>query len=276
MYPYDDPYEEEQPTTAFPPPPPPPPRRRIGRSGRIAVAVVAAVLLAAAGVGIAMSLTDSGGSAHDADGAASAMDVVSGHPSGTAASADPSRQAWARQYGQAFSSMPNLPDVGSATPEQRAAAADLLARTEAGVRKYMDPAAAKAAGYDLDASLARTEQRRPHLAQAMQAVDAGQTPKRMPMLHVVNKANLRDGKVLDPDAPEVLMYEYQGHNAWKVVGVMYTANEAYPAAPPDPGGPITRWHYHDNVRGGQALMMHIFFVPDNDLAHAYALKMDGM
>jgi hypothetical protein len=24
------------------------------------------------------------------------------------------------------------------------------------------------------------------------------------------------------------------------------------------------------------LMMHVFFVPDNDLAHAYALHMEGM
>jgi hypothetical protein len=38
------------------------------------------------------------------------------------------------------------------------------------------------------------------------------------------------------------------------------------------GGPITRWHYHDKS-GGQALMMHIFFVPNNDLAHAYAADM---
>jgi hypothetical protein len=71
------------------------------------------------------------------------------------------------------------------------------------------------------------------------------------------------------------MYEYQGHNAWKLIGVMYTANESYPQAPPDPGGPITRWHYHDNG-GGASLMMHIFFVPGNDLAQAYALRMEPM
>jgi hypothetical protein len=71
------------------------------------------------------------------------------------------------------------------------------------------------------------------------------------------------------------MYEYQGHNTWKVIGVMFTANEIYPQAPPDPGGPIMRWHYHDKLLG-QALMMHVFFVRGNDLAHAYALRMDGM
>jgi len=41
---------------------------------------------------------------------------------------------------------------------------------------------------------------------------------------------------------------------------------------PAPGGPITRWHYHDKS-GGKGLMMHIFFVPGNDLAHAYATEM---
>lgn len=56
---------------------------------------------------------------------------------------------------------------------------------------------------------------------------------------------------------------------------MYTAGESYPQAPPNPGGPITRWHYHDDG-GGDALTMHVFFVPGNDLAHACALKMDSM
>lgn len=70
------------------------------------------------------------------------------------------------------------------------------------------------------------------------------------------------------------MYGYQGDGNWVLMGVMDTANDAYPAAPPDPGGPITRWHYHDKS-GGQALMMHLFFVPGNDLARAYAADMKG-
>jgi hypothetical protein len=68
------------------------------------------------------------------------------------------------------------------------------------------------------------------------------------------------------------MYGYTGHGAWMLMGVMFTANEAFPAAPPDPGGPIMRWHYHP-VNGGRGLMMHVFFVPGNDLARAYALDM---
>jgi uncharacterized protein (DUF2147 family) len=186
---------------------------------------------------------------------------------------DPARQAWAHKYGLDRSTMPNLADLSRASPEQRAAALDLLVRTEAATAQYNDLAKAKAAGFDLEASLAKAEKKRPGRANQIQRIDAGQqTDGKMPMLHVGNPANHADGKVLDPSAPETLMYAYDGQGQWKLVGVMYSANESYPNAPPDPGGPITRWHYHDKS-GGQRLMMHIFFVPGNDLAHAYAAEM---
>jgi hypothetical protein len=254
--------------------PPPDDKPRTGL--RVAAIAVAALLLVAAGTGIGLAIHTGG----DADTMAAPQLKSSGQR--TAHKADNeslSREDWARQYGQDRSSMPNLPDVASATAQQQAAAADLLARTQAATAAYADINAAKAAGFDVDASLARTEQFLPRYAQWLQAVDAGQMPRKMPMLHVANRANLHDSKVLDPAAPEVLMYEYQGNNAWKLVGVMYLANDSYPHAPPDPGGPITRWHYHTEL-GGQlmklGLMMHVFFVPGNDLAHAYALTMDGM
>ena len=253
-------YEDDNPTTVMPVP-----RRRLGKRGRIAAITTAAVVLVGAGAGIGMAFGDSG----DHDGM-----TLSAHETGPIAKRDKGnlqqRQAWAHQYGQDRSAMPNLPDVSSASPQQQAAAADLLTRTEAATAQYADPAKAQAAGFDLQASLARAEQKKPKLAQLLQQVDNGATPKKMPMLHVANKANRKDGKVLDPSAPETLMYEYTGHNTWKLVGVMYTANESFPQAPPDPGGPITRWHYHPGA-GGQSLMMHVFFVPD--LAHAYAAEM---
>jgi hypothetical protein len=188
---------------------------------------------------------------------------------------DPARVAWAHRYGLDRATMPNLPDVAAASPEQRAAAADLLVHTEAATARYADPAKAAAAGFDLQASLARAEKEKPGKAAAISRVDAGDEPGHMPMLHVANPANRADGKVLDPEAPETLMYEYQGSGAWKLVGVMYTANEAFPGAPPDPGGPITRWHYHSKDGPGDRLMMHVFFVPGNDLASAYAAEMAG-
>jgi len=191
-------------------------------------------------------------------------------------SVDPARQAWAQKYGLDRATMPTQPDVASATAEQQAAAKDLLLRTQAATARYNDLATAKAAGFDLQATLSRIEKRRPRLAKIMPRIDAGQQPPgaKMPMLHVANSANKADGKVLDPSAPETLMYGYQGQGKWVVVGVMYSANESYPQAPPIPGGPITRWHYH--TKGGQnggKLMMHLFFLPGNDLGPAYATTM---
>ena len=266
MYPYDTPPTQPMPTAW--PPPDDKPRKGL----RVAAIAIAALLLVAAGAGIGLAF-------HTYTGQDTVDSMTAPRLSARNAGEDPSLEDWERQYGQDRSALPNLPDVGSATPQQQAAAADLLARSEADTAGFADIDAARAAGFDVDGSLARTEQIIPRYAQWLHAVDAGQMPKRMPMLHVVNKANSHDGKVLDPTAPEVLMYEYRGHNAWQLVGVMYLANESYPQAPPDPGGPITRWHYHDELGGRLmklGLMMHVFFVPGNDLAHAFALTMNGM
>lgn len=168
--------------------------------------------------------------------------------------------------------MPNLAPSTEATPQQQSAARSLLVATEQATASYSNLATAKAAGFDLQASLAKAEKKHPQLAAAIARSDAGAMSHSgmMPMLHVGNTANRGDGKVLDPNAPETLMYEYLGHGEWKLIGVMYVANESFPNQPPDPGGPIMRWHYHDKS-GGQSLMMHLFFV--GDLAHGYAAEM---
>ena len=269
--------DQQVPTTSSEPPTPARWDRHRSWSRGAAVAA-AAVLLVGAGGGVGMAFADSG----SASAPASAPTTIAARHGGKAVGArhgrkhgvDPARQAWAHKYGLDRSTMPTLPDVASASPEQQAAAKDLLMATEAATARYSDLVVAKAAGFDLQASLAKKEAKRPGLAAAMQRVDAGGSKmgKRMPMLHVANEANRADGKVLDPSAPETLMYSYQGQGNWTLIGVMYTANESYPQAPPDPGGPITRWHYHTKS-GGQKLMMHVFFVPGNDLAHAYATEM---
>lgn len=198
---------------------------------------------------------------------------------GVTAAADPGddgappldHRAWVEKYGVPFREVPNLPDVGAATPEQRAAATDLLIRTEAATAAYDDPAAAEAAGYTFIGDLARAGQD-PGIAGAMGALAAAM-PDMMNMMHVKN--NHPSGAVLDPSSPDQLMYTYQGDGTWKLTGVMYMADGAYPGPPPVPGGPITRWHYHPRM-GSRHLMMHLFFVPDNDLAHAYAMGTDSM
>ncbi len=243
---------------------------------------VATLVLVGAGAGVGMAVTGDNSTSAPATG--SAGTAAPGKAAGKKHAGkqpdrpkiDPARQAWAHKYGVNRATMAILADAAPASAEQQAAAKDLLVRTEAATAPYADLAKAKAAGFDVDASLARSEKEHPNEASKLANIDAGQnTPDgMMPMLHVGNKANRADGKVLDPSAPETLMYSYQGQGHWTLVGVMYTANESYPQAPPDPGGPITRWHYHEQS-GGQKLMMHIFFVPGNDLAHAYAAEMSS-
>lgn len=236
----------------------------LGRRLRIAAMVVAAAVFAAAGVGVAMGVAAAG------DPGVRMMVKQIKLDGGQDAAA---RQAWAHQYGQDISQMPDLPDVAAATPEQRAAAEDLLTRTEAAAAAYADPANAEAAGYNIQAALAQWEQEHPVVAKQLREVDAGTLPANTVMLHVQRDGH-RYNTLLDPSDPQALMYAYEGHNTWKLVGVVYFANAAFPGPPPTPGGPITRWHYHDKILG--ILMMHVFFAPDNDLAHAYALHMGSM
>lgn len=279
-----------QPPAPFPSPPPAPPGA-VGWRGRTFAVVVAALVLVGAGVGVGMAVSgpDSGsgpvgamsGSADGKQGAGKQGAGKQGHgdkhkgkdKSGKNA-VDPARSAWSHKYGVDRSTMPILAPAGSATAQQQAAATDLLERTEAATAQYSDLAKAKAAGYDLQADLARKEKGSPKAAARLRRVDAGgpASAATMPMLHVGNKALKEDGKVLDPNAPETLMYGYEGDGKWKLMGVMYIAAQAYPQAPPDPAGPITRWHYHDKS-GARSLMMHLFFVPGNDLAHAFAAEM---
>lgn len=88
------------------------------------------------------------------------------------------------------------------------------------------------------------------------------------MLQVRNNANANDGKVLNPPAPEILLYEYRAHNQWQPIGAAFVANESFPQAPPDPGGPITRWSY--NPKHPIALTMPVFFSAGGDLVQAFA------
>jgi hypothetical protein len=105
------------------------------------------------------------------------------------------------------------------TAEQQRAAADLAARTRASLARYVDIRAALAAGY------------RPTLARTGLSV------------HLADKAAERDGRVLDPDRPELLMYAIADGRA-TLLSAVYTMPRAGQAGP-DPGGPLTRWHAHN-------------------------------
>lgn len=257
------------------------------RWARRATVAVAAVVMVGAGVGVGMAVD-----AQPSDEGHDAMD----HDAGSQAS---KMMDWAHKYGVDRKSMSRLPDVAKATDEERKGAADLLKRTKDATAQYADPDKAKAAGYDLSKSVKRVKSKRPMIAKKIERMDKGDDVKKPPTIHVGNKAAKHDGKVLDPSKPETLMYAYAGHDKWQLIGVMYTAKESYPDAPPNPAGPILRWHYHDhgaagqhggaggqhgehgkhgqhaNKKGGHGLMTHVFFPPDNDLAKAYATTWNG-
>jgi hypothetical protein len=105
------------------------------------------------------------------------------------------------------------------TAAQRRAAADLAARTRTALARYTDIHAALAAGY------------RPTLTRTGYSV------------HLENKAYGNDGRILDPDRPELLMYSIVDGRA-ALLSAVYTMPRAGEPGPA-PGGPLTRWHAHN-------------------------------
>ncbi len=105
------------------------------------------------------------------------------------------------------------------TGEQVAAAQALADATKAAMAKYAHLNDAIAAGFVLP------------------------KPGEGPDVHMDHKANRSDGRVLDPDRPETLVYAISGGEA-TLLGVVFVMEKAGIAAP-EPGGPITRWHAHN-------------------------------
>jgi hypothetical protein len=178
--------------------------------------------------------------------------------------------------------VPNLPDVSKATAEQTATAKGLLDETIAATSAYRDPAAATKAGFDVQAAWDRKQKK---------VAATGRTPKKagVGMVHVPNRANRTDGKVLDPNAPETLVYTHAADGTFHLVGVMFTAEKK---TPPTSYQPYVRWHTHEGCIGGglakakpvdgvcakgttartSGAMTHVWFVADTDLTQAFALK----
>lgn len=104
------------------------------------------------------------------------------------------------------------------TDEERARAADLVQKTRAAAEKngWFDYERASAAGFALLPGLDH--------------------------LHFGKKEFLADGRVLDPERPEFLMF-YDTPEGKRLTGVMFL--EATPEGHgPQVGGPLTVWHYH--------------------------------
>lgn len=107
-----------------------------------------------------------------------------------------------------------------ATPDQVAAAAMLFAETKAAIAPYQDWHAAWAAGY------------RPG-------------PQNMPSTHWMNQRYVDAGYVLDPNRPQGLVYANTRHGP-VLLGAMFQMKRLGQFGP-DPGGPLTAWHEHQDI-----------------------------
>jgi hypothetical protein len=108
-----------------------------------------------------------------------------------------------------------------ATPEQVAAAAQLYAETKAAILPYEDWQEAWAAGYRLGAG-----------------ANLGST-------HWMNQAYVDAGYVMDPRRPQGLVYANTKHGP-VLIGAMFQMKHIGQFGP-DPGGPLTAWHEHENI-----------------------------
>ncbi len=107
------------------------------------------------------------------------------------------------------------------TAAQQQAATELYAQTAAGISSYRDWHVAWAAGY------------RP----------SGSTS--MPSTHWSNSAYDKAGYVLDPQHPQGLVYA-NTHHGPVLIGAMFEMPHIGQFGP-DPGGPLTAWHQHENI-----------------------------
>lgn len=161
------------------------------------------------------------------------------------------------------------------TPEQRAAADRLVADIRAGVAPYADVNAAMKAGY----------------VQSTRWGAGTWGPA-----HFTNFTYSRDGRLLDPERPESLVYLKLPSGRVVMLGVMFSAPQGQG---PRPGGPLTGWHTHDNLcisASGQAViatgpgqcpagaffvgerieMMHIWLFDHPEGPFAHALSADAI
>ena len=108
-------------------------------------------------------------------------------------------------------------EAGPPTPAQQAAAARLQAETRAALERYLDPEVARADGY------------RPlRLGERLN--------------HWENPARKRDGVVLDPSRPEMLVYTPTDSGPL-LLGAVFVMPYAGVGGP-TPGGALTSWHDH--------------------------------
>jgi hypothetical protein len=112
-------------------------------------------------------------------------------------------------------------DAVAVTSAELEAAAKLAADVRTGAARLSDFATAQREGY--------------------RQITAG----RNGLAHYLNQTYLTDGRVLDPERPESLMYFRMPDGEMKLVGVMFLMPPGEPG--PRVGGALTAWHAHDNL-----------------------------
>ena len=108
-----------------------------------------------------------------------------------------------------------------ATPSQIAAANRLYDETKQAIQPYADWHAAWAAGY------------RPQGSQTLAST------------HWMNQEYVKNGPVMDPRHPQGLVYA-NTHHGPVLLGAMFQMRSIGQFGP-DPGGPLTAWHQHENI-----------------------------
>lgn len=168
-------------------------------------------------------------------------------------------------------------DISGLDPAQVAELEQLVADTEASTAKYRDIEVAKADGY----AFAPDAQVRVDRALAL--------GRPAPNLHMAKNANRRDGRVVDPSAPETLLYWLDADGTWTLNGVVFRTEPG--VTPADTIIPADWWHNHATCRAsdGTAIgppddmgncpegstssrqilhMIHVWFLDDVETAFA--------
>ena len=118
----------------------------------------------------------------------------------------------------------DLSGVEGVTPAQQARAENLIAVTLLRLPKYADPAAAVADGFRSIGDAVTGDE------------------------HYINTSYFDDGRILDPDYPESLVYEPDGAGGKKLVAAMFMMPTGSKLSDvPDVGGKLTQWHIHNNL-----------------------------
>ncbi len=115
--------------------------------------------------------------------------------------------------------------VEGVTPEQQAAAENLVAITLLRLPKFSDPAVAESLGWK-------------SIGDGLTGVE-----------HYINWELINDDDFLNPDMPESLVYDVSGGGgSKKLVSAMFMLPDSVGLTEvPDIGGPLMQWHIHDNL-----------------------------